>query len=207
MSTRSHPTRTLLLAALSLSASYAFMHLPTFISTRQHHQQQQNAAASSSTKLFHNNKKKKITPAKGFGGGTAASAASSRGNLNTVKQDTFPYSGTVRPGQQSPQRVVLEEGIAKPDYWKTGIPSRTTKPMLPWIVEVKSPEAIEKMRAAGKLARHVLDMAGRAVVPGVTTDEIDRLVHEEIVKVSLFFLCGKNLGPCFVIAVAQILFP
>lgn len=158
------------------------MQLPTLISTRQQNQQQQqNAAASSSTELFHN-KKKKITPAKGFGGGTAASAASSRSNLNTVKQDTFPYSGTVRPGQQSPQRVVLAEGIAKPDYWKTGIPSRTTKPMLPWIVEVKSPEAIEKMRAAGKLARHVLDMAGRAVLPGVTTDEIDRLVHEEIVK-------------------------
>ena len=45
--------------------------------------------------------------------------------------------------------------------------------MLPWIVEVKTAEEIIKMRAAGKVAREVLDIAGKAVRPGITTDEID----------------------------------
>ena len=40
-------------------------------------------------------------------------------------------------------------------------------------IEVKSEEAIAKMRAAGKAAREVLDIAGRLVKEGVTTDEID----------------------------------
>ncbi|EED95173.1 predicted protein [Thalassiosira pseudonana CCMP1335] len=34
------------------------------------------------------------------------------------------------------------------------------------------------MRIAGRAAREVLDLAGREVRPGITTDEIDRIVHE-----------------------------
>jgi methionyl aminopeptidase len=55
---------------------------------------------------------------------------------------------------------------------------------LPWVIEVKKPDEIEKMRSAGKLARDILDLAGRAVAVGVTTDEIDTIVHEAVVKVS-----------------------
>jgi len=73
--------------------------------------------------------------------------------------------------------------IVKPDYWQTGVP-KPSKSLLPWMIEVKAEEEIAKMRAAGRLARHVLDVGGRAVRPGVTTDEIDALVHEEIIKVS-----------------------
>ena len=38
------------------------------------------------------------------------------------------------------------------------------------------------MRAAGRVAREVLDIAGRAVRPGITTDEIDNIVHAESLK-------------------------
>ena len=51
-----------------------------------------------------------------------------------------------------------------------------------WQVEVKSAEDIEGMRAAGRVAREVLDAAGRLVAPGVTTDAIDALVTEETIK-------------------------
>jgi methionyl aminopeptidase len=95
----------------------------------------------------------------------------------------FPYAGTVTPGVQSPQRVVVEQGIVKPDYSEDGVPKKRSTQLLPWIVEVKTPEEIVKMRAAGKLAREILDLAGRAVAVGVTTDEIDTLVYEAIVKV------------------------
>eukprot|EP00979_Chaetoceros_neogracilis_P006226 scaffold1248_cov221-Chaetoceros_neogracile.AAC.8 len=38
------------------------------------------------------------------------------------------------------------------------------------------------MRAAGRVAREVLDIAGAAIKPGVTTDEIDSIVHKESLK-------------------------
>ena len=40
---------------------------------------------------------------------------------------------------------------------------------------------VAAMRAAGALAARVLDAAGAMVAPGVTTDEIDRFVHEMVV--------------------------
>ena len=43
---------------------------------------------------------------------------------------------------------------------------------------VQTPEVIEKMREASKIAANALAEAGKAVTPGVTTDEIDRVAHE-----------------------------
>ena len=50
-------------------------------------------------------------------------------------------------------------------------------------VTIKTPEEREKMRAAGRLAAEVLDMIGPHVVPGVTTEELDRICHDYIVNV------------------------
>src|ERR1700721_4645942 len=50
-------------------------------------------------------------------------------------------------------------------------------------VTIKSPEEQEKMRIAGRLAADVLDMIGEHVVPGVTTEELDKLCHDYIVEV------------------------
>lgn len=96
---------------------------------------------------------------------------------------SYSYSGSVRPGKVSPQRIVTDPDILLPDYAWSGRP----KPQLhmPWmpIVEIKSSQEIDLMRAAGRCAREVLDIAGQAVQPGITTDEIDALVHEETLKV------------------------
>ncbi len=48
---------------------------------------------------------------------------------------------------------------------------------------IKTPQEIEKMRIAGKLAADVLDMIAPHVVAGVTTDELDKLCHDYIVDV------------------------
>ena len=45
----------------------------------------------------------------------------------------------------------------------------------------KSPEAIEKMRVAGRLAAQVLEMIEAHIRPGVTTDTINRICHDYIV--------------------------
>jgi methionyl aminopeptidase len=50
-------------------------------------------------------------------------------------------------------------------------------------VSIKTPEETEKMRIAGRLAAEVLDMIAEHVVPGVTTEELDRICHDHIVNV------------------------
>lgn len=49
-------------------------------------------------------------------------------------------------------------------------------------VTIKTPEEIEKMRVAGRLAAEVLEMIGDHVKPGVTTEELDRICHDYIVN-------------------------
>ena len=49
-------------------------------------------------------------------------------------------------------------------------------------IHIKTPEEIEKMRVAGRLAADVLDMIGPHVKAGVTTDELDRICHDYIVN-------------------------
>ncbi len=49
-------------------------------------------------------------------------------------------------------------------------------------VTIKTPEEIEKMRVAGRLAAEVLEMIEPHVEAGVTTNELDRICHDYIVN-------------------------
>lgn len=49
-------------------------------------------------------------------------------------------------------------------------------------VSIKTPEDIEKMRIAGKMAAEVLEMIGEHVIPGITTAELDRICHNHITE-------------------------
>mgnify|MGYP001812274434 FL=1 len=49
-------------------------------------------------------------------------------------------------------------------------------------VTIKTPDEIEKMRIAGRLAGEVLRMIRPHVKPGITTDELDRICHDYIVN-------------------------
>ncbi len=81
----------------------------------------------------------------------------------------------IRPGRVSPMRAVPPE-IERPPYADTGEVVRRSEPV------VKTPELIERMRVAGRIAAEVLERAGAAVAPGVTTDEIDALVHDDLIR-------------------------
>jgi len=48
---------------------------------------------------------------------------------------------------------------------------------------IKTESEIEKMRVAGRLAAEVLEMIESYVVPGITTNELDKLCHDYIVDV------------------------
>ncbi len=50
-------------------------------------------------------------------------------------------------------------------------------------VTIKTPQEVEKMRIAGRLAAEVLEMIAPHVQPGVTTDQLDRICHDHIVNV------------------------
>ena len=50
------------------------------------------------------------------------------------------------------------------------------------MITVKTPEEIEKMRAAGKVVAEVLEEMEKYVKPGVSTLELDKIAHEIIIK-------------------------
>jgi methionyl aminopeptidase len=62
-------------------------------------------------------------------------------------------------------------------------------------VTIKSPEEIEKMRIAGRLAAEVLDFIGPHIKPGVTTAEIDRLCHDYMTEVQQTIPAPLNYAP------------
>jgi methionyl aminopeptidase len=83
--------------------------------------------------------------------------------------------GRVRPGRVGPPRPVPDH-IPRPPYAETGEAEPWDEPL------VKSPDVIERMRRAGRVAAEVLAVVGAEVGPGVTTDELDRLAHEALVE-------------------------
>ncbi|XP_037643473.1 methionine aminopeptidase 1D, mitochondrial isoform X2 [Sebastes umbrosus] len=78
---------------------------------------------------------------------------------------------TVRPACAVPKHIV------RPDYVGTGL-----LPEWPDYIEIKYQEQIEGLSRACQLARHVLLLAGRSLRVGMTTDEIDFIVHQETIK-------------------------
>jgi methionyl aminopeptidase len=53
----------------------------------------------------------------------------------------------------------------------------------PVTVSIKTPEEMEKMRVAGRLAADVLQMIQPYIQPGVTTEQLDGICHDFIVNV------------------------
>ena len=62
-------------------------------------------------------------------------------------------------------------------------------------IALKTPEEIEKMRLAGRLAGEVLDYIEPHVQPGVTTEELDRLCHDYMVGVQGCIAAPLNYAP------------
>ena len=62
-------------------------------------------------------------------------------------------------------------------------------------ISIKTPEEIEKMRIAGRLAGEVLDYIEPFVKPGITTAELDRLCHVYMVDVQGCIPAPLNYAP------------
>lgn len=96
---------------------------------------------------------------------------------------SYSFTGKLRPFPLSPKREV-PESIMRPDYAEhpDGIPLSEQAVKHSSVIKVLTEEEIEGVRLASKLAREVLDVALGAAEVGVTTDELDRLVHEASIE-------------------------
>jgi len=71
----------------------------------------------------------------------------------------------------------VPKSIERPEYaWKDEVQENVGEPI------VQTRETIEAMREASKIAANALALAGAAVAPGKTTDEIDGMVHDYMVE-------------------------
>lgn len=82
--------------------------------------------------------------------------------------------GTLTAGRLSPQRFV-PASIPRPEYVGRAEPDEGRGG------DLHSPEEVERIRAAGRIAADALEAVGQMIRPGVTTDEIDAVAHDYLV--------------------------
>lgn len=94
----------------------------------------------------------------------------------------FHFTGSLRPVYPlSPKREV-PKSIPHPDYAEGGVPKTPRSIIRANKVEQLDAKAQDGMRKVCRLAREVLDIAAAALRPGITTDEIDEIVHNACIE-------------------------
>jgi methionyl aminopeptidase len=96
------------------------------------------------------------------------------------RETTLDQVTAIEPATISPRRPVPAH-IPRPEYVDQPAPAPYDGP------EVKDEDTIARMRVAGRLAAQALQLVGKHVAPGITTDELDRIGHE--------FLCDNDAYP------------
>lgn len=94
----------------------------------------------------------------------------------------YPFSGTLRPVYPLSPRREVPAHIPRPDYAlrEDGVPISEMR-TLGHPPRILNADEIQKMRTACRLGREVLDLAASHVRPGITTDELDAIVHQAII--------------------------
>ncbi|KAG9400166.1 Methionine aminopeptidase 1 [Aphanomyces cochlioides] len=102
----------------------------------------------------------------------------------TAKVDKFQgfnFTSALRPGIVSAKKTVPGH-IPRPEYWFSGVPIAEQQANAVGKIPVYTAEEIAGIRKACKLGREILDLAGRAIRVGMTTDELDCIVHEACIE-------------------------
>ena len=149
---------------------------------------------------------KKIHPVlKQMGGGGSSTGSSSTAHRKTPPKDgivcsldssssikqslpvwanKYNFTGTLRPALLSPKRQITNSKVLKPDYANHpgGVSeSEQHDRASNNTIRVYGPDELEgecNLRYACAMGREVLNEGGKALRVGVTTDEIDRVIHE-----------------------------
>ncbi|KPI90075.1 methionine aminopeptidase putative metallo-peptidase Clan MG Family M24 [Leptomonas seymouri] len=122
--------------------------------------------------------------------------------MTAADEKHFNFTGPLRPGKITPRRAVPKE-IARPDYAERndGVSEseekdRGSNRVIAYNLKqlhddyndkaLRANSDILKIKRVCALSREVLDIACEAVKPGVTTDEIDRIVHEATIERGMY---------------------
>ncbi|CAG8666589.1 4317_t:CDS:2, partial [Paraglomus brasilianum] len=107
-----------------------------------------------------------------------------RSPVGTTYIPKYNYTGSLRAVYPLSPRRPVPPHIIRPDYGDdpTGQPKSEQSVRNSTTIKVLNEEEIESMRTVCKLAREVLDITAAAIKPGITTDELDRIVHEATIE-------------------------
>lgn len=83
-------------------------------------------------------------------------------------------NGSLTPGVVS-KPLAVPAAIKRPEYVGKKAPEEWTGG------HVKSPEQVEKIRAAGRLAAQAIELAGNSISAGTRTNDLDVIVHDFLV--------------------------
>jgi methionyl aminopeptidase len=88
-------------------------------------------------------------------------------------------SGSLTPGVVS-KALSVPSNVVKPEYVGKKAPAEWTGG------HVKTAEQIEKIRTAGKLAAQAIELAGSSIKVGMSTNELDVIVHDFLISKSAY---------------------
>ncbi|KAJ7356456.1 peptidase M24, structural domain-containing protein [Mycena albidolilacea] len=92
----------------------------------------------------------------------------------------YNFTGPMRPVYPLSPKRKIPDHIQLPDHAIDGTPKSTRRPE--GNPRILNAEDIEKMRTVCRMSREVLDLAAAAIRPGITTDEIDEIVHNATIE-------------------------
>lgn len=95
--------------------------------------------------------------------------------------------GTLKPGTLSP-KLSVPAHIDRPEYMFHSGPEVVTAS------DIKTPETVEKIRRAGRIAAQAMEAAAGAIAPGVTTDALDKIAHEYLCDHGAYPSCLDYMG-------------
>ena len=95
--------------------------------------------------------------------------------------------GTLKPGTLSP-KLSVPAHINRPEYMFHSGPEVVTAS------DIKTPETVEKIRRAGRIAAQAMEAAAGAIAPGVTTDALDKIAHEYLCDHGAYPSCLGYMG-------------
>ena len=95
--------------------------------------------------------------------------------------------GTLKPGTLSP-KLSVPAHIDRPEYMFHSGPEVVTAS------DIKTPETVEKIRRAGRIAAQAMEAAAGASAPGVTTDALDKIAHEYLCDHGAYPSCLGYMG-------------
>lgn len=103
--------------------------------------------------------------------------------------DPFPnfnYTGDLRASYPLSAKRALPQHIKKPDYAQDGRPISEIKNDRTGKFIILTDAEIKKIRKVGLVSRKILDKVASHIAPGVTTDQLDAILHKECIAYNAY---------------------